>query len=160
MPATLEITAPAAKTMSLELAKRRILLVDDDSASRQIFRHLLTREGYLVVTAADGGEALELANAMTIDLVLLDMNRSLAQGWNVFEQLSTRNPLLPVVVITTSANEFSPVTAPGAGALLEKPLIFTRLFSTIRLLLEEPAEMRLARWKQRTSIFCYIPSQI
>lgn len=160
MPATLEINAPAASPMALELAKRRILLVDDDAANRQTLLRLLTDEGYLVVTAANATEALELTGAMTVDLVLLDLNMPIRDGWNTFDQLTVRNPLLPIIVATSSPGEFLPMPAPGVGALLEKPLNFAKLFSTIRIVLDEPPEMRLARWQKRTSIFCYIPSSI
>ena len=54
MPATLEISAPAPRRESTELDKRRVLLVDHDPINRQTLRRLLTREGYSVITAANG----------------------------------------------------------------------------------------------------------
>lgn len=160
MPATLEISAPAPRRESTELDKRRVLLVDHDPINRQTLRRLLTREGYSVITAANGSEALEQADAMTIDLVVLDLDMPLQDGWNTFERLSARNSMLPVILIAACSNQFFPAAASGVGALLEKPLNFLKLFSTMQVLLEEPAEMRMMRWKLRTSIFCYIPSSI
>lgn len=162
MPATLErsATMTSPSPAAVKAAKRRILLVDDDSANRQTLFRLLTDDGYLVVTAITAKEALELARAMTLDLVLLDLNLPVKDGWNAFEQLSLKNPLLPVVLITTCPGEFVSTAASSLGVLLEKPLNFKKLFSTIRMLLEEPAEIRMARWRMRTSIFCYIPSHI
>jgi len=97
---------------------------------------------------------------MTIDLVVLDLDMPLQDGWNTFERLSARNSMLPVILIAACSNQFFPAAASGVGALLEKPLNFLKLFSTMQVLLEEPAEMRMMRWKLRTSIFCYIPSSI
>jgi CheY-like chemotaxis protein len=137
--------------------KKYILLVDDDPAIRQVLLHLLTEEGYVVLLAANGVEAVEFVSARQFDLVLLDLNMPLKDGWETFEQLSSENPLLPIIVITARANQLFPAVASGVGALMEKPLDLPKLLSTIRELLEEPAETRLARMAGRTSEFHYIP---
>jgi CheY-like chemotaxis protein len=134
-----------------------ILLVDDDAAIRQILVRLLGEEGFVVLTAANGVEALELAATIRPDLVLLDLNMPVKDGWETFEELSTQNPLLPFILITARSNQFFAALASGVGALLEKPLDFTKLFHTIYNLLEEPAEVRLARCAGRTQIIHYIP---
>ena len=152
--------SPALKARPARPPKRKILLVDDDPAIRQILLRLLSEEDYFVLTAANGVEALELANATKFDLVLLDLNMPVKNGWDTFEQLSVKNPLLPVILITARPNQFFSAVASGVGALLEKPLDFVKLFSTIQTLLDEPAEVRLARWAGRTSTFCYIPSNV
>ena len=74
----------AAKANGL---KQKILLVDDDAAIRQILMRLLTEEDYLVLTAANGVEALVLAESAKFDLVLLDLNMPVKDGWETFEQL-------------------------------------------------------------------------
>lgn len=160
MHATLEITAPTENPAMLSSPKRRILLVDDDFTNRQTLHRLLTDEGFLVVTAVTAHEAVELAKTMTLDLVLVDLNMPIKDGWNVSEQLSARTPLLPIIVITTYPGDFFPATTLGVSALLEKPLNFTKLISTIQMVLDEPAELRLARRRLHTSIFCYIPSNV
>jgi two-component system response regulator (stage 0 sporulation protein F) len=153
----LETPAPAAKPEVVKPAKPRILLVDDDPAIRQILLHLLTEEGYLVLTAAHGEEALGLIQATRFDLVLLDLNMPVKGGWETYEQLSVLRPLLPVILITARPNQFFSAAASGVGALLEKPLDFVKLFSTITTLLEEPDEVRLARHHGRSAVFRYIP---
>jgi CheY-like chemotaxis protein len=154
---TIEMSAPVTKPKAVIPAKSKILLVDDDPAIRQILLRLLEEEDYLVLTAANGVEAIELVNAMKFDLVLLDLNMPVKGGWETFEQLSKKNPLLPVILITARPNQFFPALASGVGALLEKPLDFTKLFSTIRNLLEEPAEVRQARFTGWPSGFRYVP---
>jgi DNA-binding NtrC family response regulator len=77
-------------------------------------------------------------------------------GWETFEELAVREPLLPVIVITARANQLFPALAAGVGALLEKPLDFTRLLEEIPRLLEEPRQVRLARLAGRPSVFSYV----
>ncbi|HEY3931157.1 MAG TPA: response regulator [Verrucomicrobiae bacterium] len=139
--------------------KRKILLIDDDPAIRQILLHILEEEDYFVRAVANGVEVFALAETTKFDLVLLDLNTPVKDGWETFEQLSSRNPLLPIILITAYPNQFSSVLASGARALLEKPLDFVKLFYTIRHLLEEPAEARLANFTGRYSTFRPIPSK-
>ena len=159
MNATLEMPEPMTKprVAKSKPAKRKILLVDDDPAIRQILLRLLSEENYFVVTAANGVDALALAEQEKFDLVLLDLNMPQKDGWETFEQLSAKNPLLPIILITARPNQLFPALASGVGALLEKPLDFVKLFSTIHNLLEEPMEVRMARFAGRTAVFRYIP---
>jgi len=157
MNATIEIPAPVTKSKIVEPAKRKILLADDDPAIRRILSRLLAEEDYFVRTAANGVEALELATATKFDLVLLDLNLPVKDGWETFVRLSTKNLLLPFILITGRPGQFFSALAAGVGALLEKPLNFTELFYTIHNLLEEPAEARLARSLGRASMFGYVP---
>jgi DNA-binding response OmpR family regulator len=154
MNATLELTAPAVRAGG---QKPKILLVDDDPAIRQILVRLLTEEDFIVLTAANGVEALALAGSAKFDLVLLDLNMPVKNGWETFEQLSAADPLMPIILITARPNQFFPALASGVGALLEKPLDFTKLFHTIHDLLEESDEMRLARLAGRSAAFNYVP---
>ncbi len=88
-------------------AKQKILLVDDDPAIRQILCRLLVDEDYLVETAANGVEALETIDD-SIDLVLLDLNMPVKDGWDTFEALSFKYPWLPIILITARPNQFFP----------------------------------------------------
>jgi two-component system response regulator AtoC len=138
-------------------ARKKILLVDDDPAIRRVLTRLLAEEDYTALPAANGAEALELAAATSFDLVLLDLNMPVKDGWETFQQLAAQNPLLPIIVITARANQLFPALAAGVGALLEKPLDFTRLFLTIHNLLEEPLAVRLARITGHEQEFRYAP---
>jgi CheY-like chemotaxis protein len=157
MNATFQMPAPVTKPAATKSAKHKILLADDDPAIRQILCHLLVEEGYFVLTASNGVEALELAKATKFDLVLLDLNMPVKDGWETFKQLSTKNPLLPIILMTARPNQFFSALAAGVGALLEKPLDFEKLFQTIKSLLEEPVEARLVRFTKRDPVFSYVP---
>ena len=150
-------TGSAAKAKTLPPGKKKILLVDDDSAIRKILLRLLSEEGYSVLPAANGVEALEFASIAKFDLVLLDLNMPQKDGWETFEQLTSDDPLLPIIVITARPNQLFPALASGVGALLEKPLDFARLLETIRDLVNEPPEVRLARIAGKPSGFSYVP---
>ncbi|MDR3377201.1 MAG: response regulator [Verrucomicrobiae bacterium] len=149
-------TADSAGTA--EATKPRILLVDDDPAIRQILVRILSEENYLVSSAANGVEALALGGSAPFDLVLLDLNMPVKGGWETFEELTLRDPYLPVILITARPNQFFPALASGAGALLEKPLDFTRLFRTIRSLLAEAEQQRLSRMAGGFPGFSYVPA--
>jgi two-component system phosphate regulon response regulator OmpR len=157
MNATLDAHVPVTKSRIERPVKRKILLVDDDPAMRRVLRRLLSEENFLVLTASDGAKALELVNITRFDLVLLDLKAQAEEGWETFGQLSAQNPLLPVVLIIDHPNQFFHAVASGVGALLEKPLNFTRLFHTIHNLLQEPAEERLARFMGQPAAFHHIP---
>jgi two-component system, OmpR family, response regulator MprA len=123
--------------------KKRILLLDDDPAIRQILLRLLADENYCVSAAADGAEALAFTTTSRYDLVLLDLNLPDESGHEVLSQITADNPELPVVLITARPDQFFLALAAGVGVVLEKPLDFVKLFDTIRDLLEEPPEGQL-----------------
>ena len=157
MNALLKSPVPDARPRNLSRVRKKIMLVDDDSAIRQMLARLLTGEGYDVLLAVNGSESVQVVRATDIDLVLLDLNMPGMDGWETFEQLVSENPMLPIVVITARPNQSFTALAAGIGALLEKPLDLPKLFLTIRDLLDEPDETRLARVAGRPSGFHYVP---
>jgi DNA-binding response OmpR family regulator len=146
-------------TVLPKIMRRKLLLVDDDPAVREMLGRVLIEEGYLVLPAANGQEALDLAAATKVDLVLLDLNLPVKNGWDTFACLTTENPLLPILIITARPNQLFPALASGVGALMEKPFDFPKLLETVRALLDEPAEERLARIAGKPAEFHYVPAQ-
>ena len=137
--------------------KKRILLVDDDYSIRRLLFRVLTGERYQVLSAANGEEAMELANGNRVDLMLLDLKLAGQSGWDTFKQLTTQNPFLPVVIITARPNQLFRAAASGAAALMEKPLDLPKLLRTIHDLLSEPPEIRRARLSGQAAEFRYLP---
>jgi two-component system, OmpR family, response regulator VicR len=131
--------------MNNESRKLRILLIDDDAAVRQAITRVLEGADYEVMQAADGREAIVRFVPEAIDLLLLDLDMPGISGWDVFERLTTRYPLVPVIIITGLPNQRSTALAAGVGALLEKPLDIPVLLRTIEELLAEPPQKRLLR---------------
>ena len=149
----------AGRSGSVKPAKNRILVVDDDSSVREMLTRVLVGEGYLVWAAADGTVALEIHAATKPDLVLLDLNLPGKSGWDTFERLTAEHPMLAVIIITARSNQLFTALGAGVGALLEKPLDFPKLLQTIRRLLAEPAELRLARMAGSPADFQHVPAQ-
>jgi DNA-binding response OmpR family regulator len=101
---------------------------------------------------------LGVAATKPVDLVLLDLNMPGQGGWDTFERLTAKDPLLAVIIITAKPNQLFTSLGAGVGALLEKPLDFPILLQTIKTLLAESAELRLARLTGRKADFHYRPS--
>lgn len=125
--------------------EKTILVLDDDEPIRQSLLKLLLAEGYEVVLAAEGREALETLERRSIDLLLLDLNLPNKSGWDVFERVTSTNPLLPIIIITGRQKQSELAVAAGVGALMQKPLDVPLLLKTISELLVEPVEARLKR---------------
>src|SRR2546427_6721358 len=124
---------------------KRILLVDDDSTVRDSLNDVLQSEGYLVIPAENGQQALDLANKSSVDLVLLDLNMPVKNGWDTFEQLTREHPLIPIIIVTARPNQLFTAINAGVGALLEKPMDIPMLLRTMEQLLAETTGQRLAR---------------
>jgi len=136
---------------------KRILLVDDERSIRESLSKILQAEDYEVVLAENGREAIEKHSAERIDLLLLDLNIPVKNGWAILEWLAEVNPPLPVVIITGRSNQRTLAETAGADALMEKPLDVPLLLQTIRELLIEPMESRARRANNRVPRFRYVP---
>jgi len=84
----------------------RVLIADDNAANLRIMRTRLTADGYEVVTAADGEEALAAARDATPDLILLDIMMPKVDGIEVCRRLKERqNPMfVPIILVTAMAD--------------------------------------------------------
>jgi DNA-binding response OmpR family regulator len=136
---------------------KQILLTDDDPGVRESLAAVLRGEGYTVLTAKDGQHALDIRSVAEVDLVLLDLNMPVKNGWDTFERLTTTHPLTPVIIITARPYQAFTAINAGVGALLEKPLDIPTLLSTIQALLAESAEERMARLAGLNTSFHYNP---
>lgn len=125
----------------------RILLVDDERSIRESLSKILGAENYEVVLAENGHEAIEKHGAQRIDLLILDLNMPVKNGWDTLDWLVKIDPVLPVVIITGRSNERALAETAGADALMEKPLDVPLLLQTIRELMDEPMESVRAKAK-------------
>ena len=81
-----------------------ILLVEDDINQRALFEEELTDEGYRVVTAGDGREALTMASQHHPDLVVMDVNMPVMDGLDTLSRLLEVDRKIPVVIHTAYAS--------------------------------------------------------
>ena len=103
---------------------RKILIVDDDPVVGKSFDRVLSGRGYVVVTASDGAEALRKIATESYDAVFTDIRMPGMDGIAVAEQIKSRQPWLPVVIVSgyaTPENE-ARARAAGVSAVLHKPL--------------------------------------
>jgi Tfp pilus assembly pilus retraction ATPase PilT/CheY-like chemotaxis protein len=102
-----------------------VLLVDDEDQLRRVMRDLLERQGYTVVEARDGAEALDEVDRHGPDIVILDLNLPGVDGYSVLSQLRSRASTrqLPIIVLTAKGDEDNEVRVLELGAddFLTKP---------------------------------------
>jgi adenylate cyclase len=117
----------------------RILAVDDNPNNLEILKVRLEAEGYEVVTAADGEEALTQAHELTPDLVLLDILMPKIDGIAVLKQLKqeTAQRFLPIILVTAKSDTRDIVQGLDAGGdeYLTKPFEPAALIARVRSLL-------------------------
>jgi two-component system, cell cycle response regulator DivK len=118
---------------------KKVLVADDKPSSRELVRTVLERCGYEVVEAADGAQAVELARAVTPDLVLLDLHMPVLDGFGVIGQLrgEARFAATPVVALTASAMEGDRQHAMDAGfsGYITKPIRLAALRGEVERLI-------------------------
>jgi len=129
--------------------KRRILLADDDESVRKMVGRVLESEGYDVLLAQTGREAIAKALSGSPDLILLDIKMPDRNGWEAFELIDRIHPFVPVIIITARPNQHEYATQAGIDALMEKPLDLALLLITIRDLLDESDRDRVQRLTDR-----------
>jgi DNA-binding NtrC family response regulator len=102
---------------------RTILVVDDERVIREGLRRLLSSEGYQVVTAQDGQEALDLLRSENIHAVLCDLKMPVKGAIEVLEESKTEYPEIPVIILTGQGTLANAVEsrAKGAYAFITKP---------------------------------------
>ena len=111
-----------------------VLVVDDDADMRKLLRDVLQPNGYDVVEAASGGDAVRLVESETIDVVVLDKEMPGMSGLDVLTVLHRRRPGLPVIFVTAFGGPDVAAESLSRGALeyVEKPFRLRRIVDTIR----------------------------
>ncbi len=114
----------------------KVLLVDDEDKLRRVMRDLLERDGYTVLEAKDGVEALDLVDRDAPDVIVLDLHLPGLDGFGVLEHLRSRPEMehIPVVVLTARGEEDNEVRVFEMGAVdfLSKPFRARALSARLR----------------------------
>ena len=132
-------------TLLREHAGRRVLLVEDDPVNRIIARAYLEQVGQIVVSAENGVEAVELAGAGHFDLILMDVQMPLMDGFETTRQLRklAQHATTPIVAITANAFAEDRAACLGVGMddFIAKPFDPHALYVTMLVWLSrEPAQ--------------------
>jgi CheY-like chemotaxis protein len=113
--------------------RRPILVVEDDEVIRESVEFLLTDEGYPVVLASNGEDALECAERCRPRLILLDMKMPVMDGWAFVAAYRQRpGPHAPIIVMTAARDSQSWAAEIGADAYIAKPFDVNRLLDLVR----------------------------
>ena len=113
----------------------KILLVEDNEFNRDMLSRRLQRKGFDVIIAEDGDRGIRLANEDRPDLILMDMDLPVLDGWEATRRLkadpSTRG--IPVVALTAHAmkTDHDRAMASGCDDFATKPIEFTALVEKI-----------------------------
>lgn len=118
--------------------KSKILIADDEINMIWALKKTLTKEGYEIISAEDGVEALEAFKKYEPDLVILDLKMPKMDGMEVLENIKNINSNIPVILITAHGSTKLAVEAMKLGALdyVSKPFDIEELRVIIRKALE------------------------
>jgi two-component system KDP operon response regulator KdpE len=117
-----------------QLPPLRILVVDDEPPIRRFLRTSLGAQGYDILDAQDGVEALNVFRRNTVDLVVLDLGLPRADGFEVIRQIREQGSTVPIVILSVRSDEAGKVRALDAGAddFVTKPFGMDELLARIR----------------------------
>ncbi|MGH2486335.1 MAG: response regulator [Ktedonobacterales bacterium] len=111
---------------------RPVLVVDDDAVILESIQLALMDEGYPVVIASNGQEALERAREHAPCLILLDMKMPVMDGWAFAAAYREQAaPHAPIVVMTAAHDSRARAAEIGADSFLSKPFDLDRLFDMV-----------------------------
>src|SRR5687767_8199753 len=141
---TMPSTARVLDTPSDEAAKPRILVVDDEPSMRDMLRIVLRRDGYDVVVAENGREALGVLERERVDLLLSDIRMADLSGVDVLRAARQMNRDIIAFMMTAYASTETAVEAMRLGAVD----YFTKPFSMDELRLKVRQQFEASRLKQ------------
>lgn len=123
-------------------AKKRILVADDDPDLLDLLKMDLSYQGYEVLAAANGKDALQVALNETLDLVLLDVMMPYIDGYHVAYEITNKlGAKAPKIMIMTSRDtvkEKGIALMSGAAEVMQKPFEMAKLHDRVTALLNKP----------------------
>jgi len=128
---------------------KRILVVDDETAIREMLERAFTKAGYTVVLAASGEEALSILEKENIQVIFLDLNLPGMDGLELCRHIRRDRPVACIYAMTGYASlfELSACRRAGFDDYFRKPIKLRSLFKAA-----EEAFERLERWKEKPMI--------
>jgi len=122
----------------------KLLLVEDDAMIRDMLTRRLKWEGYQIITAVNGVQAIALAQAERPDLILMDMGLPLVNGFQATERIKAgpETGTIPIIALTAYAmiEDREKCFAAGCDDYETKPVAFSRLLTKMQALLSKYAQ--------------------
>lgn len=122
----------------------RILVADDEDRIRKLISDFLSREGYEVIEASDGGQALNMAlGTDKPDVIILDVMMPVMDGWSVLSELR-RTTDIPVILLTAKSTESDQLGGfrLGADDYVTKPFSPSLLVARVQALLRRKGKLQ------------------
>jgi len=128
------------------MAKKEILVVEDEKDLAAIIKQGLEEEGYVVDVAHDGEEGLYMAETYPIDVMVLDVMLPLMDGLTVLSNLRKKGVQTPVILLTARDALIDKIKGLDTGAddYLTKPFVFEELLARIRSLIRRKGTVKEA----------------
>ena len=122
----------------------RVLCVEDNQENLFMLQRRLTRRGFEVTSATDGAQSVEWAKTLQPDLIVMDLNLPVLDGWEATRRLKNQPETkhIPIIVLTADSKEKSREQALAAGCdeFELKPIDFEGLIGKIQVLLSRSAK--------------------
>ncbi len=127
------------------MAKRRILVVDDEESIRTLYESALSTQGYEVIAAESGEQALELLETESIAVMFLDLNLPGMSGIKLCREILEKNPTAICIAVTGYASDFELADCKEAGFedYFKKPMPLGELFDAAKAAFD-----KIDRWEK------------
>ncbi len=114
----------------------KVLVVDDEELFRIMISEILSAEGFEIIVAENGEEAIEIALASLPDLILMDMNMPIMTGFQAIRTLKekdkTKNTPILAVTANDTTGDYDEAYKAGCDAYLPKPIDADRLIERVK----------------------------
>lgn len=115
---------------------KKILVVDDEIFNCDVIAKILTKEGFLVLEATNGKEALEILRSDNIDLVLMDIMMPVMNGFETIKAIKKENRFdkLPLIAVTALSDDETrrEVLRLGVMGCITKPFVLSDLVNSVK----------------------------
>jgi CheY-like chemotaxis protein len=139
-PAAAAEAPPAAAAAPLPMTPKTAVICDDDGTLRQIYQHILKKQGFTVEAGADGQEGLNAIRSVRPSLVILDLDMPVKGGLAVLRELHGEGFVGPYIIILSARENpdlHAEVRALGASDVMIKPFSPPDLVKKIETLVQE-----------------------
>ncbi len=150
---TMQHEPEATSSVDIVLPNCRVLVVDDNEVNRSLAKLILSRAGAKVLTAENGQVAIDMITTTDFDIVLMDMQMPVLDGYAATRNLREMGWTLPIVALTAHAmqGDEAKCLAAGCSDFLTKPLQLDRVLETITRLVPSDADCEYPELDARTA---------
>jgi CheY-like chemotaxis protein/HPt (histidine-containing phosphotransfer) domain-containing protein len=144
-PAVAAEVEPVTATQSISaLLNCRVLVVDDSDTNRKLLRLMLRSAGAVIEHAENGEQALDCVRAKTFDVILMDMQMPVMDGYTAAAELRRRGVRMPIIALTANAmkEDAARCIAAGCSSHLPKPINQDRLLAAVAAAVEEGRQLQ------------------